>query len=212
GGSSGALTQLFIRFSFIQELVDALFLKKHRRDIIHESRIPLRSIHKRFLVACRQAGLTAKDYPFSAKHLGRWALWDYLHRLLNKELASGVVARHGKDAARKLNATGNGHSGETIMRPYQRVEFDAHRIDLFCSIVMPSPYGGFIERVIDRLWLLAIIDAATRAILGYYLSLNREYTANDVLLCIRNAIIPWKPRTLSIPELRYPDGGGMPSG
>jgi len=211
GGRSGALMQLFARLPHIQELVDALFLKKRSVGIIHESRIPLRSIHKRFLDACRNAGVTASDYPFSVKSLGRIALWKYLRRLLERELTSGVQARHGRDAARILGTVGNHQPEEQIIRPYQNVEFDGHRIDLFCTISMPSPYGGFVQLVIERFWILAIIESASRAILGYYISLNREYNANDVLCCVRNAIIPWKRKGLTIPGLKYPEHGGMPS-
>lgn len=211
GGGSGALMQLFARLRHIQDLVDTLFLKDYDKGIIHESRIPLRSIHKRFLGACRDAGVTSSDYPFSVKNLGRMAIWRYLRRLLERELASGVLARHGKDAARILGTGGNTQPAEQIIRPYHNVEFDGHRIDLLCTISMPSPYGGFVERVIERFWILAIIESISRAILGYYISLNREYNANDVLLCVRNAIIPWKRRGLTIPGLKYPENGGMPS-
>jgi putative transposase len=211
GGSSGALMQLFDRLPHIQELVDALFLKKRGAGVIHESRIPLKSIHKRFLDACRTAGLTAKDYPFSVNHLGRVALWGYLRNLLERKPYSGVLARHGKDAARILGSASGGNTEEQIVRPYQKVQFDAHRIDLFATISMPSPYGGFVQRVIDRFWILAIIEVTSRAILGYYVSLNREYNAHDVLLCVRKAITPWKRRELMIPGLKYPQHGGIPS-
>lgn len=211
GGCSGALMQLFARLPNIKELVDTLFLKKRKEGVVHESRIPLKSIHKRFLDACRDAGVTASEYPFSVKSLGRVALWRYLCRLQASEIASAVLARHGKDAARILKSTNNGHSEGRILRPFQNVEFDAHRIDLFCNISMPSPYGGIVKRVIERFWILAIIEAVTRAILGYHISLNREYNATDVLLCVRNAIAPWKRRGLTIPGLKYPEHGGMPS-
>lgn len=211
GGDAGALTQLFDRLPDIQELVDALFLKKRAAAVIHESRIPLRSIHKRFLDACRVAGLTAKDYPFSAKTLGRVALWRYLRKLLERRPHSGVLARHGKDAARMLDSGSGCNAEEERARPYQKVQFDGHRIDLFATVSMPSPHGGFVQRVIDRFWILVIIESISRAILGYYVSLNREYNANDVLLCVRNAITPWKRRGLTIPGLKYPERGGMPS-
>ncbi|HEY0321392.1 MAG TPA: hypothetical protein VGC66_10580 [Pyrinomonadaceae bacterium] len=203
--------QLFARLRHIQELVNALFLKKKDTGIVHESRIPLNSIHKRFLDACRDAGVPATDYPFSVKSLGRMALWKYLNKLQKLELASGVLARHGKDAARILKSTNNGHSKGRILRPFQNVEFDAHRIDAFCNVSMPSPYGGFVKVVIERFWILAIIESISRAILGYHISLNREYNAHDVLLCVRNAIVPWKRRGLTIPGLKYPERGGMPS-
>jgi hypothetical protein len=202
--------QLFDRLPHIQELIDALFLKKRDAGVIHESRIPLKSIHKRFLDACRTAGLTAKDYPFSSKTLGRVALWRYLRKLLERKLHSGVLARHGKDAARILGSA-SGRDAEEIVRPYQRVQFDGHRIDLFATVSMPSPYGGFVQQVIDRFWILAIIEVTSRAILGYYVSLNREYNAHEVLLCARNAVTPWKRRGLTIPGLKYPEHGGMPS-
>lgn len=211
GGSSGAMMQLFDRLPHIQEFVDALFLKKRDVGVIHESRIPLRSIHKRFLDACRTAGLTAKDYPFSAKNLGRVALWQYLRKLLARRLYSGVLARHGKDAARILGVDSGGNVEEQIVRPYQKVQFDAHRIDLFATVSVPSPYGGFVQLVIDRFWILAIIEAESRANLGYYVSLNREYSAHDVLLCVRNAITPWQRKGLTIPGLKYPEHGGIPS-
>lgn len=211
GGGSGALMQLFDRLPHIQEFVDALFLKKRGAGIIHESRIPLKSIHKRFLDACRTAGLTTRDYPFSVKTLGRVALWRYLSKLLKKKLLSGVLARHGKDAARILRSASGGNVEEEIVRPYQKVQFDAHRIDLFATVSMPSPYGGSVQRIIDRFWILAILEVVSRAILGYYVSLNREYNAHEVLLCVRNAITPWKRRGVTIPGLKYPDHGGMPS-
>lgn len=211
GGYAGALMQLFARLPHIQELVDALFLKKHDKGIIHESRIPPRSIHKRFLNACRDAGVTSRDYPFSVKSLGRNSLWQYLRGLLERELASGVRARHGRDAARILDSTGYAKPKEQITHPYRNVQFDGHRIDLFCTISMPSPYGGIVQRVIERFWILAVKESLTRAILGYHISLNREYNASDVLLSFRNAIIPWMRRGLTIPSLKYPEHGGMPS-
>jgi transposase InsO family protein len=79
-------------------------------------------------------------------------------------------------------------------------------------ILIPHTHGGFIKRLLHRLWLLIVIDVYTRAILGYYVSLNLEYKSDDVLLCIKNALTPWKPRTLTIPGLEYATGAGLPSG
>lgn len=55
----------------------------------------------------------------------------------------------------------------------------------------------------NRIWILSVIDVATRAVLGYHLCLNKEYSSDDVLMCIRNAIIPWKQRKLTINGLKY---------
>jgi transposase InsO family protein len=207
---------LFYKFPQIQETIDNMFLKKTEKGIVHESRIPLKSIHKRFLESCRQAGIKADEYPFTVKNTGRIALWKYLKKLFNQQPTKATKARYGKDVSRRLKSQGSGQfddeGEEAVVRPYQRVEFDAHLIDLFCTITLPSIYGGTVEKVLDRIWLLLIIDVLTRCVLGYHLSFGKQYSAEDVLLCIKNAVTPWQPKKLTIPALKYPEKGGLPSG
>lgn len=180
---------------------------------MHEARIPVKSIHKRFIDKCRQAGIEPNAYPFTALNLGYVALWKYLTKLFNQEQERATRTRHGKEAARSLESQSNDASTpDVVTRPYQRVEFDAHLIDVFCTITIPSIYGGVIERVLDRIWLLLIIDVFTRAVLGYHLCFTKQYSADDVLLCVKNAITPWKAKELTIPGLKYPERGGLPSG
>ncbi|HEX8286833.1 MAG TPA: hypothetical protein VF556_02490 [Pyrinomonadaceae bacterium] len=213
GGKSGCLTQLFQRHNEIQQLVDDLFLKKIRAGIIHEARISVKSLHKRFLVACREAGIGGNEYPFTTKHRGRVSLTKYLKSLALREQTRFTRVRHGENAATLLKSHGMGETSlQRPSRPYQRVEFDGHKLDLFCTIDVRSPFGAVIQRPIDRLWLLVIIDCYSRCILGYHLSFNREYSSEDVLLCIKNALTRWEPKKLSIPSLIYPDNAGLPSG
>jgi len=212
GGDSGALTQLFEKYPDIKNVVDVLFLKRVRDGVVHESRITVKSIHKRFLTACRQHGLTSTDYPFTTKWLGISGLGRYLRRLFKRELAMAVRARHGREAARSLKANKGGQKSNPVTHPYQRVEFDPHRIDGFWVVLVPNAYGGIVPVVLERLWLLVIKESRSRAILGYHLSLNSECNQEDGLQCIKNAIVPWKPRELTIPGLRYEPDCGLPSG
>ena len=213
GGESGEFSKLFDRFPRIKEIVDGLFLKKIKNGNVHESRIPIKSIHKRFIEECRAAGLKADSYPFSVKQLGRVALWNYLKKLFNENQVEATKARFGKDAARTLQTGMVAPSGSApVTRPYQKVEFDGHLIDAFFTVKVPSVYGGMVELVLDRLWLLVIIDVFTRAVLGYHISLNNSYKEEDVLLCIKNAVIPWQPKEFTIPKLKYHENGGFPSG
>lgn len=53
---------------------------------------------------------------------------------------------------------------------------------------IPSPHGGFENRKINRLWVVVIIEVASRAILGYYLSMGRECSAEDVLRAVKRAL------------------------
>jgi putative transposase len=212
GGDSGKLTKLFDTFPELKELVDNLFLKRLEKGIVHESRIPIKSIHKRFIDKCRQLGIKPNAYPFTVLNLGNIALWKYLKKLFSEEQERATRTRHGKEPARMLKSQRDNESiPDVATRPYQRVEFDAHLIDVFCTISIPSIFGGFIERVLDRIWLLVIIDVFTRAVIGYHLCFSKQYSADDVLLCVKNAITPWKAKELTIPELKYPEKGGMPS-
>ena len=208
-GRSGALMQLFDRFPQLQEVVHTHFLKQHSDEHVHESRISLKSTHKRFINACRSLGLGPSDYPLNQKYLGSGALARYLKRL--QQTPGAIRARYGDSVARKLG-TGDGESQPPrVLRPFQLLEFDGHRIDLICTILVPSPLGGFERRAIERFWILTMMDVATRTIVGYVLSLRREYNQDDVLRCVKNAITPWQPMTLTIDGLSYPAGGCFPS-
>lgn len=211
GGCSGALQQLFSEHPSIQETVDGLYLKKRTAAIVHESRIPLKSIHKRFLEECRKVR-NSSGWPFCVKYLGLSAIFRYLKKLETSQMKEAVRARHGKVAARKLDSDSTQGSQNEVTYPLQRVQFDGHRIDKISTIDVPSPYGGMVQKILERFWILIIIDVLSRAILGYCLSLRREYNANDVLRCIKNAIVPWQPKELTIPGLRYSPAGGLPSG
>ena len=211
GGAAGALTMLFDQHPGIRESIDALFLKKVEEGIVHESRMPIKVLHKHFVEKCKEIGLTSRHYPFNMNHRGKRALSSYIRRLFKSNLKRAVKARHGDDAARALSSADAGPDS-IITRPYERVEFDGHRIDLFCTIDLPNPHGGIQRVTLNRLWLLVIIDVKTRAILGYSLVLNPEYNSEDVLRCLKHALTPWKPMTLSIPGLRYTPGSGLPSG
>lgn len=208
GGASGALTQLFDRFPDLRELVEDLFTRRIKRGEINESRIPVKGIHKRFIDKCRALGIT-DGYPFTTKWLGLRSLGKYLSHLLNEHRA--LAARMGEDTARRAEVSEGAGNGASISRPYQRVQFDGHRIDAFFTILLTHALGHAVPVTLPRLWVLVIKDVLSRAILGYCLSLNAEYSARDVMLCIRRAVQPWQPRSLGIPGLKYPEHGGFPS-
>ncbi len=213
GGNSGEMSKLFDRIPDIKEYIDTLFLQNYEKGVVHESQIPFKSIHKRFLERCRKEGIAPDTYPFTVKNLGYVALWKYLKKLFKQEQERGTRVRYGKDVARNLKTQLNNESErDKVTRPYQRVEFDAHRLDVFCTISIPTILGGYIKKVVDRIWLLVIIDIYTRAVLGYHFCFNNQYSKDDVLLCVKNAIIPWRKKTLTIPALKYPERGGFPSG
>ena len=211
-GASGALGRLFAQHPTIQEQIDALYLrKKTKKHRVHEPRITRQSLHRQFLRLCREAGVPDTAWPFNTAHRGIRSLGQYCKRLDEQHVIQSTRARHGDVAARQLG-TGDAAVSEPVARPFQRVQFDGHRIDTLMTITMPSPLGGVVTRTLERIWLLTIQEMVSRAILGYAISLSPEYTADDVLRCVEQALKPWTPGTLSIPGLEYPGDAGLPSG
>ena len=211
-GNAGLLMQLFFKYPHIQESVDAFFLKKVNSDsIVHESRIPVQSIHAHFVTLCRDAGIKGSEYPFNVLHLGHRSIANYLTKLKHREIMKAAKARYGKEATRLLGFTTQ-QSRPIIIEPYRRVQFDGHRIDAIFTITLPSPYGIPTEVTVTRPWLLLIQEIVSRAVLGYYICLKKEFSSEDVLECVKKAIIPWQPKELSIPTLKYTPNSGFPPG
>lgn len=212
GGQAGALRQLFECHPDIQDLIEALFFKKVDKFItIPEAVIPFKSIHKRFIDACRANGIKATEYPFTSKWLGYHGLVKHLKMLAVRRYGETVKARFGREAARNLNLGKHAQPLMPATRPYFRVEFDGHKVDISFIIKIPTPYGHMEERVVNRLWILVIRETISGAILSYHVAYGLEYNQHEVSQCIKKSIQPWVPRQITTPGLSYPTQGGMPS-
>lgn len=209
-GYSGALTQLFERYPDIQEDIESLFMKNASKVIVHESRIQLKTLHKKFLDACRAHGIK-NEYPFIVDDLGRVALLNYLKKLLTSKYGKVRRARFGEIADRNARTGGPEEPLMPVEKPYVRVEFDGHKFDITFAITITLRGGATREVTVDRFWILLIRECFTGAILGYHLAFGREYNKYDVMTCIKKSIMPWQPRELTVPGLKYSEHGGMPS-
>lgn len=206
---SGEFNLLLAKFPDLKELIDDLFLGKNRRTL--EPAMKPKSIHKKLIEECRNKGIPLSAYPFNTKHMGFKALQRYLNRLAYLYFGK-AVSRYGHNAEQKARHTGEGEQNHpSTIPPYLKVQFDAHRIDGFFAVKLKTPEGDEITKVLDRFWILTIIDVATRSILGYAISLSKEYSASDVMHCIRNSILPHENYQLTIPGLTYHEVGGFPS-
>lgn len=123
-----------------------------------------------------------------------------------------AVSRFGQDAETKARHTGEGEQNHpSTLLPYQKVQFDAHRIDGFFCVDIQTPEGDLVTKILERFWILTLIDVATRNILGYSISLSKEISASDVMQCVRNAVLPHNRIKLMIDGLQYHDVGGSTS-
>lgn len=150
-----------------------------------------------------------KQYPFNTERQGYVSLFNYVRRLIRKNIEAATRANFGRDAAKSLKS-GDGVD-RPLLKPFQRVECDAHHIDAFFCILILSPTGEIIRKVLRRLWVIFIFEVVSRAILSWHLSVREECDSNDILETVRNALVKWEPKELRIPGLAYQEGAGFPS-
>jgi len=165
-------------------------------------------LHSAFMKECRSLGLDANDYPFTTDNVAR--------RSLARAYRDGILAQFGR-AARASGAThlkGLPVERHTPVpaRAFDVVEFDGHRLDLRLKIVTTDPLGFEQQFEIERIWLLAILDIYSRAVLGYHVALGREYNRHDVVRTVINAMTPHAPRRFALNGLAYGPNDGFPSG
>src|SRR5690606_12351728 len=196
---SGEFKLLLEKHPEIKELIDDLFLGRNRRTL--EPAMKPKHIHKKFIDACREKGVQLTEYPFNTSFLGSKALQRYLSSLSNKYFGK-AASRSGHDAEQKARNVGIGEQNHpSTLSPYQKVQFDAHRIDGIFAIDIVTPEGDIVTTTLDRFWILTLIDVATRSAIGYSISLNKEYTASDVMQCVRNSVIPHEKVPITIDGL-----------
>ncbi len=211
-GNSGAFQQLLeqypVLFDFLRDAIT-------RREV-HLAQVGdrmtvvgLNRLHERFMSRCREIGLTAADYPIFQRHKAK--------RSLSRTMRDWMLARF---AGAALSGSSTGVKPASALRTspdvgarlaYDTVEFDAHKLDIRLKVLDQDPFGQEQVFEIERIWLLAVIDVATRCVLGYHLCLEREYSRYDVIRTFENALSPATKPTLTIPELSLPRAGGFVS-
>jgi putative transposase len=207
-GNAGAFSQLLARFP---ELEASLRRELTARRVTLEpggerGRLNgVKAAAERFRHTCRTLGLTQRDYPLNQKDKAVRSLARTLRSWMDQDLP---LATHVAGARVKPSSALRSLPERAALRAFDTVEFDAHKMDLRLKVVDVDPTGGEQVWEIERVWLLAIIDVATRCILGWTLSLARECNRTHVVETIHRAITPQHRPTLSLPGLRLlPEGG-----
>jgi hypothetical protein len=211
-GSGGAGSfKWFLASPFGREL-DRRFKAKvlKSENSLEHSKQPFQSLFRWFIAELRKQGMESRgEWPFNTESLGYETLRQYVKKILQSH-PDVLLAKHGgPDAVRKAKASDG--TQRPVFQLFGRVECDAHKLDARMVVMIPSPHGGHEPRVIRRIWIIVIIEVATRAILGYHLSLRRECGAEDVLSAIKHALSEWGPKKLIFSEEGYLEGSGFPS-
>lgn len=203
---TGALAKLFHDYPEVKEYVDSLYLQRDRS--ILEKNMIRKIIFEKFLNKCMELGIREYEYPFNTKYMGERSLYQYLGEL-ERKASNLAIARQNKNAVQKYFSTGIGMPiNYPVQRPFSKVQIDGHKIDCLLTVDIENQDGETKTVTIKRIWLLTVIDVATRVILGYHLTLHEEYNRFDILSCVHNAIVPHEKMEFTIPCLHYPEGEG----
>ncbi|WP_455542542.1 hypothetical protein [Intestinibacter sp.] len=207
---SGKFRQLLNKYPSLQEFIENTYLGLYKKSNL-EHNIIVSNLHKKFIKKCHDLNIKENEYPFNTKDVARRSLYRYIENLKNTKY-NQYLSRLNPNYSHTAKSTGIGiQNNPLIVKPFQQVQFDGHKIDAIICLKIKTIEGDTIKKIMSRIWLLVIIDVATRVILGYHICLNPEYSSYDVLKCIENAIKPKEKLNLTIPNLKYPDNGGFHS-
>lgn len=149
-------------------------------------------------------------WPFDREMQGKVTLSKFIEHVLDQHPDRAREVVGGPEAVKKAKA------GDGVDRPklrlLERVECDAHKVDVRCVINVPNPAGGWSQRLVHRIWAIVIVEVTSRCVLGYAISIRREPSKEDVLRAIRNALRRWEPRNSSlVKDRKYHPNAGFPS-
>jgi transposase InsO family protein len=208
-GLSGAFSQLLQRYPQLEKML--LRYAKQRQQYggaPHKVRWPLGRIHQKFLAQCRELGVKPNEYPLNQALGGMRSLAEFLRHC---EIAM-PSASSTDDEAPVINSLPEHLPAQpAVTRAFEVVEFDGHKIDLRVAVRLTDPLGFSTLAEINRIWILVLLDVASRTVIGYKLALSKEYNKDDVASALQAALMPFRPRQYTIPGLKMREGGGFPS-
>lgn len=211
GGAAGALSNLLLQEPDFAQRLNAQILKVCSDQKLGEIRRPRHGLWTWFLKELRGLGYEIRnEWPFTMQTMGYPSLCRYTNAVLSANPVKAARILGGPDLEKKMTS-GNGIN-RPIQNAYGRVEMDAHKLDGRFVVMIPQLNGGWAPQLIHRLWVIVLIDVASRAVIGYHLSLRVEVNKEDVLSAIKNALTRWTRKDLSFSDQAYHEDAALPSG
>ena len=209
----GKFQDLLQEHPSLEELIKKRFLGIRRKGEPKIRKCPIATIHNEFIAECHKIGISEDEYPLSTKTKARESLRKYCEALKQSHLKTYVRERVSRDNARSLeNELSHTLLKKNLTSPYQCVQFDGHNIDSSMLIPIRRRDGIAEWMPATNVWLLAVVCVASRAILSYSVVINSNYRMIDILYCIYKSMTPWQKKEPGIPEIRYSENAGLPSG
>lgn len=207
-GAAGAMQTVLDKHPELRRALDARILARPSNTKLVEIKRSRRRHSMWFLDQLRRLGYEMRmEWPFNTTSLGYYSVSRYIDKVLaqNPTVLAEIVG--GKDLAKKLK-TGDG-TNRPVSRFMQRVEMDAHKLDGRFCVSIPLLDGGFQEKIVHRLWVIVILEVVSRVVVGYYFSMRREVSKEDVLRTIKRSLGPWLPREVTFCETPYLPNAGL---
>lgn len=209
----GVFTQFLETHPKIQEMLDGWATGKIPINQAKSRGRGTLRIWEAFRGLCKTSGIdTVQDYPFCNQDQGKESIRVYCKRLRHSDFVTWAKVEYGSSAARLAGQAMRQKPDYSDLRPYELIQFDAHRIDCILNIRFEDERGDIQDLPLSRLWLLVALDVSSRAVLGYTLSYGTNYSVDDVVACLGSVFVPWKPRNLPSEDISYLPGAGLPSG
>lgn len=202
----GSLQALFDKHPALRETMRRLIVDKVPPDSTRaDYRLSWHHIHEIFLGQCNALEIMPPSYPFCSGSQGKYALENWGRRMIAESQAKKSSAAM---AWMQDQYAGRGPPS----RVFERVELDGHDLDVNWALEVPSLNGdGVIYCQISRLWLIALLEVKSSAVIGYSVSLGRNYNASDVTRAVQSSLVPWRPRQLTLSTISYKPGECLPN-
>lgn len=198
---AGSLQALFKKYESLEKAMRKLILEQIPPDSTKiNTRLTWHHIHNIFLQECTALKISPPSYPFCSDSNGKASVIAWGKKIQSHHKTIGEFHPHSE----KLKAPPS--------RCFERVEEDGHFIDVNWTLEVQGLNGeGIINCKVSRLWLIALLECKSTAVIGYSISLGRNYNASDVAMAVRSSLVPWKPRQLSISTIAYKPGECLPN-
>jgi len=208
GSLSGVLTATLDKYPQVKtDFIEAIW--SHHSE--HQGmKFDHSMLYAKFRKLLLKAGATLDEWPFNEKRGGRRTIEKLINKVLETDFirASLTLGQKGRTHARLA-------SGEIGLidanLPFDIVELDAYKVDKYCIInVEPLP-GIYVSRLVERFWLLAVVERISKGILACRFVFSSEVRAQDVHDILIDAFVgDWQPmKEITVEDLAYAPGSGM---
>lgn len=210
-GAVGALNAVLNTHPELRQKLEKRVLAAESMHRLSNARRSMRSHWRWFLDQLRSFGYEVEGkWPFNTETLAYSSICRYITSVRRQNPEAAALAAGGPDTKKKL-LTGDG-TDRPIKFVFERVEMDAHKLDGRFSVSIPQPTGGYVQKIVHRLWVVVILEVVSRCVLGYHFSMRKEVSKYDVLRAIKAALTQWKRLPITFGDHAYLTNANLPSG